>query len=99
MDTSERNYVDDEWTTASSGELIEVRNLAATTEVVGHAQASTATDAEAAIAAAASLASTLGPECGRILNGAGARLEDRKAEASGTLIAEEGNTYSEASVS
>lgn len=100
MDTSDRNYVDGEWTTASSGELIEIRNPAATTEVVGHVQSSTAADAEAAVDAANAAedewASTPGHERGRVLNEAGTRPEDRMVEATETLVREGGKTYDEA---
>lgn len=47
-----RNYVDGDWVDSRSGETFEVRNPAATDEVVSRHQASTRADIEAAIKAA-----------------------------------------------
>jgi aldehyde dehydrogenase (NAD+) len=99
MDETGENYVDGAWVGSESGETFAVRNPA-TTEVVGHAQASTAADAEAAVAAAnaaaAAWAATPGPDRGAVLNETASLLADRADEATEVLVREEGKTRSEA---
>jgi len=101
MATEYTNYIDGDWIKSESGETFEVHNPASTTEVVGRFQASTAADTERAIEAAneaaAEWAATPGPERGAILNRTASLLEERKDEATETLVNEEGKTRSEAS--
>jgi len=100
MTADSQNYVDGAWVESESGETFAVTNPAAPSEVVGHAQASTAADAEAAVEAAAAAAdawaATPGPERGRYLTDAASRLEARADDATETLVREEGKTRSEA---
>jgi aldehyde dehydrogenase (NAD+) len=99
MDVIE-NYIGGEWVESESGNTIESRNPADTSEVVGEIQESTAEDVSRAIAAADDAASdwgnTPGPERGSILREAGAILEERKEELTETLVREEGKTRGEA---
>jgi aldehyde dehydrogenase (NAD+) len=94
------NYVDGEWTAGESGETFAVRNPAATDEVVGHFQASSRADAEAAIEAAVAAqgawADTPGPERGAVLARTAERLDERREELTETLTREEGKTHEEA---
>jgi aldehyde dehydrogenase (NAD+) len=94
------NYVDGEWTAGESGETFAVRNPAATDEVVGHFQASSRADAEAAIEAAVAAqgawADTPGPERGAVLARTAERLDERREELTETLTREEGKTHDEA---
>jgi len=100
MATTYQNYIDGEWVDSESGETVEVRNPADTTEVVGVYQQSTSGDTEDAIAAAKAAqdewASTPAPERGRILREAASNIEARKDELVETLVREEGKTRSEA---
>lgn len=94
------NYVDGEWTESDSEETIEVVNPADTSEVVSTYGASTGEDAvaavDAAVAAQDEWGSMPGPSRGAVLRATGAALEDRKEEATETLVREEGKTRSEA---
>jgi len=94
------NYVDGELTESGTGERFEVRNPAATDEVVGRYQQSGAEDAERAIQAAAAAADawadTPGPERGALLSRTAERLESRDEELTETLVREEGKTRAEA---
>ncbi|NIQ57025.1 MAG: aldehyde dehydrogenase family protein, partial [Gemmatimonadetes bacterium] len=98
--TTRRNYVDGEWTESETGETFAVTNPAAPDEVVAEFQQSNASDAEAAVEAAAAAqadwAATPGPRRGRILRRAGERLADRKDELTETLVREEGKARPEA---
>jgi len=100
MPTTYRNYVDGEWTEASSGDTIDVQNPADTNEIVARFQDSSEADAveaiEAAVAAQDEWADTPGPERGAILKQIGNALAERKEEATETLVKEEGKTRSEA---
>jgi len=100
MPTDYGNYVDGEWVESESGETFEVHNPANTEEVVSRHQSSTTADTESAIEAAVAAqeewATTPGPSRGAILREAASTLEDRKAEATETLVREEGKTRSEA---
>jgi aldehyde dehydrogenase (NAD+) len=95
------NYIDGEWVASESGETVESRNPADTTEVVGTVQQSTTADADAAITAASEAAdewaATPGPERGAILRAAGDILADRKEAITETFVSEEGKTRAEAS--
>jgi aldehyde dehydrogenase (NAD+) len=94
------NYVDGVWIPADTGESFSVRNPADPSDVVGEFQRSGASDAEAAVEAAAAAsedwANTPGPERGRVLRAAGERLKDRKDELTETLVREEGKARPEA---
>ncbi|SEP25447.1 aldehyde dehydrogenase (NAD+) [Halogranum amylolyticum] len=100
MVTEYGNYVGGEWTDSVSGETFEVRNPAESSEIVSRFQDSTVSDAESAIdtavAAQNDWATVPGPERGSVLNQASQALEDRKAEATETLVREEGKAWSEA---
>ncbi|WP_226023745.1 aldehyde dehydrogenase family protein [Halomicrobium salinisoli] len=100
MPTDHRNYVNGEWVDSESGDVFEVRNPANADEVVGRFQDSTPADVEAAVDAAVEAQSDWGglpgPERGRILRRTSAVLEERKEEATETLVREEGKTRSEA---
>jgi aldehyde dehydrogenase (NAD+) len=100
MPTEYANYIDGGWIESELGDTFEVHNPAATSEVVARFQASTAADTERAIEAANAAetewAGTPGPERGAVLNRTGALLEERKKEATETLVTEEGKTRSEA---
>lgn len=100
MTTNYENYVDGEWTSSESGNLFEVRNPAKSDEIVGRFQDSTPVDVENAITAAVTAqddwASRPGPERGAVLKRTGEALEERKQEATETLVREEGKTRSEA---
>lgn len=95
------NYIDGEWVASESGETVESRNPADTTEVIGTVQQSTTADADSAIAAASEAAdewaATPGPERGAILREAGDILADRKEAITETFVSEEGKTKAEAS--
>jgi aldehyde dehydrogenase (NAD+) len=97
---SVQNYVDGEWTDSDSKETFETVNPAAPEEVVAEYQESTASDAAAAVTAAADAeekwASVPGPERGAILKTAGDILADRKEELTAQLTREEGKTHAEA---
>jgi 2,5-dioxopentanoate dehydrogenase len=99
MPRASENYVDGAWVQSESGETFEISNPAVT-EVVGHAQSSTAADTEAAIAAAneaeETWAETPGGDRGKLLNDVASRLAARKDEATETLVREEGKTRAEA---
>ncbi len=100
MATDHRNYVSGEWVESESGDVFEVRNPANDDEVVGRFQDSTPADVEAAVDAAVEAQSDWaglpGPERGWILRQTSAALEERKEEATETLVREEGKTRSEA---
>ncbi|RAW44993.1 aldehyde dehydrogenase family protein [Halorubrum sp. 48-1-W] len=95
-----RNYVDGEWITASTGETVAVRNPAEPDEVVAKYQQSGAADAveavEAAAAARSEWADTPAPERGRILRETAMTLERREESLTDRLIAEEGKARPEA---
>jgi aldehyde dehydrogenase (NAD+) len=99
MATPATNYVDGEWTGATTGETFEVRNPANTDEVVAEYAKSGVADTETAIEAAAAAtdewAATPGPERGAILTRTAQRLEARKEELTELLTREEGKTLSE----
>ena len=94
------NYIDGDWVGSETDDTITLRNPADTTDVIGEFQQSSSEDAEQAVAAAVSAASTWadtpGPSRGEILRGAAHRLEDRKNELTETLAREEGKTLEEA---
>ncbi|MFB6308903.1 MAG: aldehyde dehydrogenase family protein [Haloarculaceae archaeon] len=94
-----KNYIDGEWVESSSGETVENRNPADTTDKIGDIQESTEEDVDRAIAAAADAqqewADTPGPERGAILREAGELLAERKDDLTETLVREEGKTWSE----
>ncbi|WP_148294568.1 aldehyde dehydrogenase family protein, partial [Halarchaeum acidiphilum] len=100
MPNERRNYVDGEWSVASTGETIEVVNPADPSEVVDRYQRSSASDAtaavEAAVAAADEWGTTPAPQRGDVLREAGDALADRKGELTERLTAEEGKTHAEA---
>lgn len=95
-----RNFVDGEWVESRSGEIFEVRNPANTDEIVSRHQASTREDVEAAIEAAVTAqdewAEMAGPSRAVVLREIADRLDERKDEATETLVREEGKTRSEA---
>jgi aldehyde dehydrogenase (NAD+) len=100
MQSKFQNYVDGSWTDAATGETLELRNPADTTDRVAEFQKSGREDVkeavEAANAAQSGWADTPGPERGRILRDAAGRLADRKDELAETLTREEGKPLSEA---
>jgi len=95
-----KNYINGEWTDSDSDNTFETVNPAAPGEVVATYQESTASDADAAVAAAADAeagwASVPAPERGAILKTAGDVLADRKQELTSQLTQEEGKTHAEA---
>jgi len=95
-----QNYVDGEWTDSDSGKTFETVNPAAPGEAVAAYQESTASDADAAVAAAADAqqewAAVPAPERGAVLKSAGDGLAERKAELTAHLTREEGKTHAEA---
>ena len=95
-----QNYVDGEWMDSDSGRTFETVNPAAPGEAVAAYQESTASDADAAVAAAADAqqewAAVPAPERGGILKSAGDVLAERKAELTAHLTREEGKTHAEA---
>lgn len=94
------NYINGEWVEASSNDKGAVRNPADTDDIVGQFQASTASDANAAVEAAAEAqpewAALRGPKRGAILRRTSETLEARKSDLIETLVQEEGKTRSEA---
>lgn len=99
MSTEYENFVGGEWVTSDGGTFA-VQNPAATTEVVSRYQCSTASDVEAAVAAAVDAqpewAATPGPKRGAVLRRTGELLADRKESLVTTLTTEEGKTTTEA---
>jgi len=95
-----QNYIGGEWTASESGGTFETANPAAPDEVVATYQESTATDAHAAVTAAADAAagwaSTPAPDRGAVLKAAGDVLADRKDDLTAQLTREEGKTHAEA---
>jgi aldehyde dehydrogenase (NAD+) len=95
-----QNYVDGEWVDSESGETVEVRNPADTTEVVNTYHYGNEEDAEAAVAAASAAsdewATMPAPDRGAILRETANILEDRKEDLIELLSREEGKTLSEA---
>jgi len=100
MTSDFQNYVDGSWTDAASGETLDLRNPADTTELIGEFQHSGREDAreaiEAANAAQSKWADTTAPERGRVLRNAAGRLANRKDELAEMLTREEGKPLSEA---
>ncbi|GAA0310058.1 aldehyde dehydrogenase family protein [Halarchaeum salinum] len=100
MADTRQNYVGGEWTTADTGETVDVVNPADPSEVVYTYQNSGAEDAataaDAAAAAADDWGATPAPERGDILREAGDILADRKQELTELLTDEEGKTHAEA---
>ncbi|MFB6297138.1 MAG: aldehyde dehydrogenase family protein [Salinirussus sp.] len=94
------NLIDGEWTEAATGATFEVRNPAATGEVIGRCQQSGVEDAERAVAAAAAASDawsgTPAPERGAILRQTSNLLAEREAELAELLTREEGKTLDEA---
>ncbi|MEY7848376.1 aldehyde dehydrogenase family protein [Natrarchaeobius sp. A-rgal3] len=100
MPTEYDNYVDGQWIESERGGTFDVRNPANADEIVGAYQDSSRIDVETAVDAAVgaqeSWRRTPGPERGSVLTATGDALEDRKTEATETLVREEGKTRSEA---
>ncbi|MFC6906615.1 aldehyde dehydrogenase family protein [Halalkalicoccus tibetensis] len=100
MSESKQNYIDGEWSEASTGETFETTDPAAPSETVAEYQQSGEEDAEEAVAAAAAAqdewAATPGPERGAILRETGSILESRKDELTELMTREEGKTHAEA---
>ncbi|WP_276248870.1 MULTISPECIES: aldehyde dehydrogenase family protein [unclassified Haladaptatus] len=94
------NFVNGEWTEAETGDTFENTNPADPADVIGSYQSSSAADAERAIEAAAEAAdewaATPGPKRGALLRRTAAALDDRREEATATLVREEGKTRPEA---
>ncbi|WP_137285841.1 2,5-dioxovalerate dehydrogenase [Halorussus salinisoli] len=95
------NYIDGEWSEATTGETFENRSPSNTDELIGRYQRSSEEDAVAAVEAAAAAADEWAdmpaPERGRILERTSRLLADRKDELTETLSREEGKTLDEAS--
>ena len=95
-----RNYIGGEWVESKSGKTFANINPANTNEVVGHFQASTADDAQAACDAAAAAqaawSATNAPRRGEYLFKAAELVESRLAKISEEMTREEGKTLPEA---
>lgn len=95
-----RNYIGGEWVESKSGKTFADINPANTNEVVGHFQASTADDAQAACDAAAAAqaawSATNAPRRGEYLFKAAELVESRLAKISEEMTREEGKTLPEA---
>ena len=100
MTRTYNNYVDGEWTTATTSETFENRNPAHTDDLIGCYQRSSGEDTVVAIEAAADASSawagTPAPERGRILERASQILAEKSDELANTLVREEGKTLDEA---
>ncbi|WP_276255010.1 aldehyde dehydrogenase family protein [Halomontanus rarus] len=100
MSGSYQNYVDGEWTDASTGETFETVDPAAPAETIASYQQSDVADAtdavEAAAAASDEWANTPAPQRGAILREAAQNLAARKEELTQQLTREEGKTHAEA---
>ncbi|WP_433632611.1 aldehyde dehydrogenase family protein [Halomicrococcus sp. NG-SE-24] len=101
MTQTYQNYIDGEWTEATTGETFDNRSPSNTDELIGRYQRSSEEDAvaavEAAVTAADAWADTPAPERGRVLEDTSRLLADRKDELTETLSREEGKTLDEAS--
>lgn len=99
MPSKFQNYVDGSWTDAATGETLELRNPADTTDLIAEFQNSGRADVKEAVKAANAAqpawADTPGPERGRLLRDAAGRLADRKDELAETLTREEGKPLAE----
>ncbi|MFP8954982.1 aldehyde dehydrogenase family protein [Natrialbaceae archaeon A-arb3/5] len=95
-----QNYVNGEWSPSETSETFETTDPAAPAEAVAEYPQSNASDANAAVEAAAAAqdewATTPAPERGAILREAGSILADRKDELTDLLTREEGKTHAEA---
>jgi aldehyde dehydrogenase (NAD+) len=95
-----RNYIAGKWVESSSGKTFANINPAHTTEVVGHFQASSAQDVQAACEAAAKAQSawsaTPAPRRGEYLFKAAELMESRLAKLGEEMTREEGKTLPEA---
>ncbi len=93
-----RNYIDGEWCASASGAVFENRNPADTTDLVGTFQASTAEDAERAVAAASNAFEewkrTPISQRAKILNAAADYLEANVDRFADELTREEGKLLS-----
>ncbi|WP_435361790.1 aldehyde dehydrogenase family protein [Haloarchaeobius sp. DFWS5] len=100
MSQLSQNYVNGEWTDASTGDVFECTDPAAPDEVVAEYQKSDASDAGEAVEAAAAAqdewATTPAPQRGAILREAAGNLDARKDELTELLTREEGKTHAEA---
>ncbi|WP_207586530.1 aldehyde dehydrogenase family protein [Halomontanus rarus] len=100
MSESYQNYVDGEWTDASTGETFETVDPAAPAETIASYQQSDVADAtdavEAAAAASDEWANTPAPQRGAILRETAQNLAARKEELTQLLTREEGKTHAEA---
>lgn len=94
------NYINGEWTRASSGQTVPSVNPANPKEVVGYVQASTEEDLDRAVAAAKSAARSWrklsGAARGELLFKAANLLEQRADEVAETMTREMGKTFPEA---
>jgi len=95
-----KNYIDGEWRESETGDTFEVVNPAATSDVVGEYQSSSAADANGAVEAAAAAqeewATTDAGTRGTYLREVAKLLDAREEELTETLVREEGKTRSEA---
>ncbi|MCU4975285.1 aldehyde dehydrogenase family protein [Halobacteria archaeon AArc-m2/3/4] len=95
-----QNYIDGEWTDASTGETFETVDPATPAETVASYQQSDVEDAneavEAAAAASEEWAETPAPQRGAILRETAQNLAARKEELTQQLTREEGKTHAEA---
>ncbi|WP_207592448.1 aldehyde dehydrogenase family protein [Halomontanus rarus] len=95
-----QNYIDGEWTDASTGETFETVDPAAPAETIASYQQSDVADAtdavEAAAAASDEWANTPAPQRGAILRETAQNLAARKEELTQQLTREEGKTHAEA---
>jgi len=100
MSTVYGNYIGGSWIESGSEETIKVLNPANNSEVVSEFTAATKDDLDTAIEAAVDAqdewGGMAGPSRGAVLRATGQALEDRKEEATETLVNEEGKTWSEA---
>ena len=94
------NYIDGEWTPATTSETFENRNPAHTDDLIGRYQSSSEEDTVVAIEAAADASSTWAetpaPERGRVLERTSQILAEKSDELANTLVREEGKTLDEA---
>lgn len=101
MPETRENYIGGAWVSTETNETIDVTNPANPSEVVAQYQRSSAEDAtravDAAVDAKAEWENTPGPERGTILREAATLLDERKAQLTDLLVAEEGKARSEAS--
>ena len=93
------NYIGGQWTAPQSGSYYAIRNPARPGEVLGEFPASTAADAEVAVAAAetalAAWAETPGPQRGALLHRFAQLLEDSRAALGRIITLEQGKALGE----